>query len=152
MSHSRESCQVEEETKWQPQWRISKMEIDSVPRQLFPIGNLKHFLTSDASSSSMTLSLAVPLLLASASFGVQGGRAENCPSPRIPDRKVSDARFPKHGCANEDSPHGSRAPVWLYGGLRSGCMECAAAGGCLVPRALSPNCVHTPQTGYDNLL
>ena len=44
------------------------------------------------------------------------------------------------------------APVWMYGGLRSGCMECAAAGGCLSPRA-PQLCVHPgPQTGFTDLL
>ena len=38
----------------------------------------------------------------------------------------------------------------MYGGLRSGCMECAAAGGCLPPRPLSavcaaPSAVYTPR-------
>ena len=152
LSHSRESCQVEEETKWQPQWRISKMEIDSVPRQLFPIGNLKHFLTSDASSSSMTLSFAVLLWLAWVGLvaRVDQRRSALHLESRLDKHRTQDC--PRCGCANEDLPHGSRAAVWLYGGLRSGCMECAAAGGSLVPCALPQLCTHPLQTGYNNLL
>ena len=142
MSHSRESCQVEEETKWQPQWRISKMEIDSVPRQLFPIGNLKHFLTSDASSSSMTLSLAVLLWLAWVGLvaRVDQRRSALHLESRLDKHRTQDC--PRCGCANEYFPHRSRA--------RCVCMEVSGVDVWSVPlpvavwcRALSPNCVHT---------
>ena len=152
LSHSRESCEVEEENKWQRQWRISKMEIDSVPRQHFPIGKLKNFLTSDASSSSMSLSLAVLLLLAWVGLvsRVDQQRTALHLESRIEKYPTQDC--PKCGSADEDLPHGSRGPMWLYGGLRSGCMECAAAGGCLVPVRSPQLCTHPLQTGYDNLL
>ena len=119
------------------------MEIDSVPRQLFPIGNLKHFLTSDASSSSMTLSLAVLLLLAWVGLVA-----------RVDQRRTAlhlESRIEKHPTRKIARDVAALTKTYpMEAEPRCGCMEVSGVDVWSVPlpvavwcRALSPNCVHT---------
>ena len=128
--------------------RLAKMEIDLNPHQEASIDTLAgsktsiiNFLTSDASSSSMAMSLAMQALLPCQCLVAKGGPAavKRVLSPGIA-RNITNKNAQNLSSLGRLTPW-KRAPVWMYGGLRSGCMECAAAGGCLSPRA-PQLCVH----------
>ena len=122
---------VEEENKWRLLWQISKNgNLGSTTfkfPKVFLYFELDQFLTSEASSSSIPLSFVVVVLLPSCCC-FWGRSVELQSSPKSTKRVNSGLNV---GALQWDKnePHGQSG--WMYGGLRSGCMECTAAGGCL---------------------
>ena len=129
--------------------RLAKMEIDLNPHQEASIDTLAgsktsiiNLLTSDASSSSMAMSLAMQALLPCQCLVARGDRPRWNAFFHLELHEIEQNKNAQNlSSLGRLTPWKRAGPVWMYGGLRSGCMECAAAGGCLSPRA-PQLCVH----------